>query len=90
MSHMSLTDEVKSRQLAVIERMLNRLASEVGGNAKFHAERVAALVEEIELLRNEFGGLRNDLKGLVGRVDRMAEFLTKLKQGNGNDSAKAG
>lgn len=77
---MSLTDELKQRldsdsphRLAYYERTLNRIASEVGGNAKFHAERTASLVEEID-------GLRKDLTTLVERVDRMAEFLTILKK----------
>ena len=76
-----ITDEMKQRlaedsphRLAYYERTLNRIASEVGGNAKFHAERTASLVEEID-------GLRKELKTLAGRVDRIAEFLNKQKNG---------
>lgn len=76
-----LADDSPHR-LAYYEMMLNRIASEVGGNAKFHAERTASLVEEID-------GLRKDVKVLRERVDRMAEFLTKLK-GRNRDSARAG
>jgi archaellum component FlaC len=93
-------------RLAYYERLLNRIASEVGGNAKFHAERTASLVEEIDGLRKDLttlvervdrmtGELRQSvmeiLKGqeadrakiweLQARVDRMAEFLTKQKNG---------
>lgn len=84
-----LASELRSRlaedsphRLAYYEMMLNRLASEVGGNAKFHAERTASLVEEID-------GLRKELKTLAARVDRIAEFLNKQK-GKPNDSNGTG
>jgi hypothetical protein len=93
----NLTEELKQRladdsphRLAYYETLLNRIASEVGGNAKFHAERTASLIAEIEDLRKymnrlaeraEIEGLRKDMKALSARVDRMAEFLNKSKQG---------
>ena len=81
---MSLSEELKKRmdehsphRLAYYEALLNRIASEVAGNAKFHGERTAAIVDEIDGLRKEFKELRE-------RVDRMAAFLNQLKKGNGN------
>jgi hypothetical protein len=75
----NLTDELKTRlaensphRLAYYEALLNRIASEVGGNAKFHAERTASLITEIE-------GLRKEVKVLSDRVQRMADFLNKSK-----------
>ena len=56
-----------------IEIKLNRLASEVGGNAGAQAERVTAIMDEID-------GLRQELKAISERVERMAEFLTELKK----------
>jgi ubiquinone biosynthesis protein UbiJ len=61
-------------RLAYYERLLNRIASEVGGNAKFHGERTAAIMDEID-------GLRKDMQALTARVDRIAEFLNKQKNG---------
>ena len=75
----NLTEELKTRlaedsphRLAYYEALLNRIASEVGGNAKFHGERIASLVNEID-------GLRKDVTTLAARVDRIAEFLNKTK-----------
>jgi hypothetical protein len=73
-----LADESPHR-LAYYEALLNRIASEVGGNAKFHAERTASLIVEID-------GLRNDMKAITERVDRMAQFLTTLKNGSKKSS----
>ena len=77
----NLTDELKQRladgsphRMAYYEALLNRIASEVSGNAKFHGERTAAIMDEID-------GLRKELKALVARVDRIAEFLNKQKNG---------
>ena len=54
--------EDSPHRLAYYERTLNRIASEVGGNAKFQAERIAAVMDEID-------GLRKDLSTLQARVD---------------------
>ena len=86
---MSMSDELRSRlddsphRLAYYERTLNRIASEVGGNAKFQADRIAAIVEEIDAVRKEVGELRKSQETLVGRVDRIAEFLNTLKKNGG-------
>lgn len=65
--------EDSPHRMAYFETTLNRIASEVSGNAKFHGERTAAIMDEID-------GLRKDLKTLTERVNRMAEFLTELKK----------
>ena len=65
--------DTQSRWRKYIEIKLNRLASEVGGNAGCQAERVTAIMDEID-------GLRKDLTALSERVERMAEFLTELKK----------
>jgi len=56
-----------------IEIKLNRLGAEVGGNAGCQAERVTAIMDEID-------GLRQELKAVAERIERMAEFLTELKK----------
>ena len=63
-----------------IEIKLNRLGAEVGGNAGFQAERVTAIMDEIDGLRKDLTALSNSVGGLPERIERMAEFLTELKK----------
>ena len=51
-----------------IERTLNRLGSMVTGNQKFHADRIADVIEQIDELRQE-------LKRVADRQDKIAEFI---------------
>ena len=76
---MTLRNEVETRRLAFYEKTLNRLASEVNGNAQFQAERITGIMDEID-------GLQKQFIELSQRVDRMAAFVTQLKKerSNGN------
>ena len=85
-----MADELRNRldgdsphRLAYYERTLNRIASEVAGNAAFHADRVTGIMTEIDGVRKEVAELREGLTKAVGRIDRIAEFLTELKKRNG-------
>ena len=87
----SMSDELRNRleehsphRLAYYERTLNRIASEVGGNAAFQADRIAGVMTEIDGVRKEVAELRESLQKAVARIDRIAEFLTELKKRNGN------
>jgi len=71
--HGGLRDEVESRRLAQIERRLTELGSLTKGNQSFAADRLADVLEQLDELRSE-------LKTVVERVDRMAEFLNQLKR----------
>jgi predicted nucleic acid-binding Zn-ribbon protein len=106
-----MSDELRKRQeehsphrLAYYERTLNRIASEVGGNAAFQADRIAGIMTEIDgvrkevtelreslqavVRRKEVDELRESIQAVVKRIDRMAEFLTELKKHNGDVTSK--
>lgn len=76
----TLRNEVEARRLAYYERTLNRMASEVAGNAQAQAERITGILDEID-------GLQKQIEAISERVDRMAKFFTELKR-NGNGSPK--
>ena len=65
--------DTQSRWRRYIEQKLNRLAAEVGGGAGAEAERITAIMDEID-------ELRKDLTDVSERVKRMAEFLTELRE----------
>lgn len=73
-------EEHSPHRLAYYERTLNRIASEVAGNAAFQADRVAGIMTEIDGLRKEIAELRGQHQATVKRIDRIADFLTELKK----------
>jgi len=65
--------DTQSRWRRYIEQKLNRLAAEIGGGAGAEAERITAIMDEIDALREE-------LKAISERIQRHAEFLTELRE----------
>ena len=78
---MTLWDEVSKRRIKYYEQTLNRLASEVQGNAGFQAERVTQIMDEIDALQGGIQALHEKVDEVVERVDRMAKFLNGMKNG---------
>lgn len=59
-----------------IERLLNHLGSQVQGNQRFEADRIADLVQQIEEVRAE-------VKTLSDRVENMAKWVkANVKKGD--------
>ena len=68
--------ELESMRLKQIERRLFEIGSQAKGNQDFAADRIADVIEQVSELRKRL----DELEGLAARVDRMAEFLNKMKK----------
>lgn len=73
-----MKDEVESRRLAQIERRLNEIGSAARGQREFAADRLSDVIEQVDEIRQK-------LATLSERVERMAEFLNKLKRNGGGE-----
>lgn len=65
------------RWRAILERRLNQIGSEVAGNRKAQADRVADVVEQIESARNDLEQLRKEFEEVRDRQAKIADWLKK-------------
>ena len=72
--------DTQSRWRKYIEIKLNRLSAEVGGKAGAEAERITAIMDEIDAVKKDLTALSDKIGDLPVRVKRMADFLNELRE----------
>lgn len=70
-----LRDEMDSRRFANFQRTLTDIGSKVHGLQSFQADQISDLADQLDEVRQENVELRDELKRVAERQDKIADFV---------------